>query len=56
MAAGDQQRPLLALGNFTTTNEANRMGEVVDVENHGDRKFIAVEYLDRTGSGSRTTA
>jgi len=40
---------VLALGNFTTTTEANRMGEVVDVENHGDRKFVTVEYLDKEG-------
>ena len=40
---------VLALGNFTTTTEANRMGEVIDVENHSDRKFVAEEYLDKEG-------
>jgi hypothetical protein len=40
---------VLALGNFTTTTDERSPGEVVDVENHGDRKFVAREYLDRTG-------
>jgi hypothetical protein len=40
---------VLALGNFTTTTDAKRIGEVVDVENHGNRKFVAAEYLDKDG-------
>jgi len=40
---------VLALGNFTTTTEANRIGDVIDVENHSDRKFVAEEYLDKEG-------
>jgi len=40
---------VLALGNFTTTTEANQMGEVIDVENHSDRKFVAEEYLGKEG-------
>jgi len=43
------QSRVLALGNFTTTDNANRMGETVDVENHSERKFVAEEYLDKEG-------
>jgi hypothetical protein len=43
------QCQVLALGNFTTTTETNRMEEVIDVENHSDRKFVAEEYLDKEG-------
>ena len=34
---------VLALGNFTTTNEVRRNGVVIDVDHHGDRMFIADE-------------
>jgi len=40
---------VLALGNFTTTTDTDKLVELVDVENHGDRKFVAREYLDRDG-------
>ena len=40
---------VLTLGNFTTTDELNRMGLAVDVDNHGDRMFVAEEYLEKDG-------
>jgi len=43
------QKRVLAFGNFTTTNNVNRLGEPVDVENHGERKYVAEEYLDKEG-------
>ena len=40
---------VLALGNFTTTNEVERNGVAIDVDHHGDRMFIAEEYLEKDG-------
>jgi len=40
---------VLSLGNFTTTNELSRNGLMVDVESHGDRIFVAEEYIDKDG-------
>jgi hypothetical protein len=40
---------VLPLGNFTTTDSDKRKGVIVDVENHGERKFIAEQYLETEG-------
>jgi len=40
---------VLPLGNFTTTDEKDRKGVPVDVENHTERKFIADQYLEEEG-------
>jgi len=40
---------VLPLGNFTTTDDKDRMGVPVDVENHSERKFIADQYLSEEG-------
>jgi len=42
---------VLPLGNFTTTDSDKRTGVSVDVENHGERKFIADQYLKPEGYG-----
>jgi hypothetical protein len=44
---------VLPLGNFTTTDSDKRTGVTVDVENHGERKFIADHYLEPEGYGLR---
>jgi hypothetical protein len=40
---------VLPLGNFTTTDEKDRKGVSVDVENHTERKFVAEQYLSDEG-------
>jgi len=40
---------VLPLGNFTTTDDKNRMGVKVDVENHSERKFVADQYISDEG-------
>ena len=40
---------VLPLGNFTTTDDKNRRGVMVDVENHSERKFVADQYLSEEG-------
>jgi len=40
---------VLPLGNFTTTDDKNRRGVMVDVENHSERKFVADQYISDEG-------
>ena len=40
---------VLALGNFTTTDDKRKGGAKVDVECHGDRLFVEEEYLVANG-------
>ncbi len=40
---------VLALNNFTTTDDPRKGGAAVDVECHGDRMFVEEEYLESSG-------